>query len=51
MHGQFDLADSFARRFQQAAGTEGGLEDEDGIATARFGFEEFAGGFAADLFV
>lgn len=49
--GEFGLADSFARSFQEAAGTEGGFEDEDGVATARFGFKELARGFAADLFV
>jgi len=48
---QLGFADSFARRFQQAARAEGGFEDEDRVAAPRFGFEEFAGRFAADLFV
>jgi len=48
---ELGFADCFARRFQQAARAEGGLEDEDRVAAARFGFEEFAGRFAADFFV
>src|SRR6266481_4835273 len=51
MHDQFGLTDSLARRLQQAAWTEGRLEDEDGIAAARFGFEELAGSLAADFLV
>ncbi len=51
MHDQLSFADSLARRFQQASRTEGRLEDEDGIAAARFRFEELARRFAADLFV
>src|SRR6266851_8416037 len=51
MHYQFGLTDPLARRLQQAARTEGRLEDEDGVAAARFGFEEFAGGLAADFLV
>jgi hypothetical protein len=51
MHDQFGFADSLARRLQQAARAEGRLEDEDGIAAARFRFEEFARGFAANLLV
>src|SRR5713226_2223312 len=51
MHDQFSLADALAGRFQQAARAEGRLEDEDGVAAARFRFEESARGFAADLLV
>lgn len=51
MHEQFGLTDPFARGFQQATWAEGWFQHEDGIAAARFGFEEFAGRFAADLFV
>lgn len=51
MHDQCGLADTLARGFQQAARTIGRLENEDSIAAARLGFEELAGGFAADLFV
>ncbi len=51
MHDQFGCTDSFAGRLQQAARSEGRFEDEDGIAAARFRFEGFAGGFAADFFV
>src|ERR1700682_6102295 len=51
MNDQFGLADSLAGRFQQAARAEGRLYDENGIAAARFRFEEFARGFAADLLV
>src|SRR5712692_1824244 len=51
MHDQFGFTDSFAGRLQQASRTEGRLEDENGIAAARFGFEEFPRGFAADLLV
>src|ERR1700694_3840659 len=51
MHDQFGFADSLAGRFQQAARAEGRLDDENGITAARFRFEEFARGFAADLLV
>jgi hypothetical protein len=49
--GEFGGADAFAGRFEKAPGTEGRLADKDGIAAARFGFDDFARGFAADFFV
>jgi len=51
MHDQLSFTDSLARRLQQAARAERRFEHEDGIAAARFRFEEFAGGFAANLLV
>src|SRR5260370_21542275 len=51
MHDQFGFANSLARRFQQAARSEGRLKDEDRIAAARFRFKEFARRLAADLLV
>ena len=51
VHDNFGFADAFARGFYQAAGAEGGLQDEDGVAAAGFGFDELPGGIAADFFV
>ena len=51
MHDDFGFADGFARSFEQAARAVGGLENEDGITAAGFGFDEFAGGVAADFLV
>jgi hypothetical protein len=47
----FGFADAFAGGLDEAAGTEGGFENEDGVAAAGFGFEEFSRGIAADFFV
>ena len=38
----FGFADAFARRLQQAARPKRGFQNEDGIAAARFGFDELA---------
>jgi len=47
----FDFADAFAGGFQQAVGTESGLEDKDGIAAPGVGLNQLARGIAADLLV
>jgi len=47
----FRFADSLARGFYQAAGAVRGLQNENRIAAARFGFDEFPGGIAANFFV
>ena len=51
MDDDFGFADAFALGFERAAGAVGRLEHEDGVAAAGFGFDQFAGGFAADFFV
>src|SRR3974377_64643 len=45
------FADTFAGSFQKTPRTERRFEDKDGIASASFGFDKFAGCLAADLFV
>src|SRR5260370_14016846 len=51
MHDSLVFTDSLPFRLQQSARTEGSLQDKDGIAAPRFRFQDFAGGFAADLLV
>ena len=51
MDDEFGFADAFAGGLDEATWAEGGFEDEDGVATAGFRFEEFSRRVAADLFV
>src|SRR6266581_595107 len=51
LHDEFRLTNAFARGLQQAARAEGRLEDEDDIAAARFGFDQFSRRFAANFLV
>jgi len=51
MYDDLGLTYAFAGGFDEPARTERGLQDEDGVATKSFRFDEDAGGFAADLFV
>src|SRR5262249_8786354 len=44
----FNFANAFASGLEQAVAPEGRLEDEDGVAAARFGLDDGACGFAAD---
>ena len=51
MHQQFSLTNTFARCFHEAARAERRLKDENRIAAARLGFDQFARRFAADFLV
>src|ERR1700693_95341 len=51
MNSNFCFAYTFACGFYQAAWPVRGLKDENRIAAARFGFDEFPGRIAADFFV
>ena len=48
---ELDLAHAFASCLDQALRSERGLQYENGIAAAGFGFDEFAREIATDLFV
>ncbi len=51
MNDDFGFADAFAGSFYQTTWTERRFENEDGITTAGFRFDEDAGSLAANLFV
>jgi hypothetical protein len=51
MNDEFSFAHTFAGGLEEALWAEGRFEDEDGIATASFRFDEFSRDIAADLFV
>lgn len=51
MNDDFGFADAFASSLEQTFWAERRLEDENGVAAASFGFDELAGGVAADFFV
>jgi len=51
MNDKFSFAYAFAGGLEEALWAERGFEDEDSIAAASFGFDEFSRGIAADLLI